>query len=125
MSEVMTRQRLSAYRILNREISRTEERLARFKASPRGETESQKKKIKLIEDALKDYLADSRAEAAELLRYIESIEDPFTKEIFMLRYYDGIRSWQKISFLVDEFDESSVRRIHNAYLKAHPYAPSE
>mgnify|MGYP004641125787 CR=1 FL=1 len=39
------------------------------------------------------------------------------RELFMLRYVDGVRSWQRIAFLAGEHDESYVRRKHDWYIK--------
>ena len=67
--------------------------------------------------ALEKYLADAENEAKLLLDYINSIEDFSVKEIFMLRYYDGVRPWQKVAFMAGEYDESYVRRKHNKQLR--------
>lgn len=119
MSEAITKSRLDSLRVLKREIERTKERLEKLKRLPCTE-ETHKNKIRLIEDALKGYLEESEREALTLIEYIEKIPDPKVKEIFMLRYYDGIRSWQKIAFRADEHDESYVRRLHNTYIKNNP-----
>lgn len=119
MSEAVTKSRLDNLRVLKREIERTKERLDLLKKAPKSTKESERK-IRFIENALKGYLKDAEDEAVKLIEYIERIPDPKTKEIFMLRYYDGIRSWQKIAFRAGDHDESYVRRLHNAYLKNNP-----
>ena len=119
MKEAMTKSRLDSLRILKREITRTKERLDKLK-SVQKITETHSEKITLVENALKGYLQDAEKEALELITYIENIQEPKIKEIFMLRYFDGVRSWQKIAFSTGEYDESYVRRLHNAYLKSHP-----
>ena len=119
MNEAMTKSRLDSLRVLKREIVRTKERLDKLKALPKI-TKTDSERINLIENALKGYLHDAEEEALNLVKYIENIPDPKTKEIFMLRYFDGTRSWQKIAFSVGEHDESYVRRLHNAYLKSNP-----
>ena len=67
-------------------------------------------------DALMDYLRAAEAEEALLIRYIEEIPDSDVRELFMLRYVDGVRSWQRIAFLAGEHDESYVRRKHDRYI---------
>lgn len=119
MKEAITKSRLDSLNVLKREAERTKERLEKLKKLPRSTTVHERK-IQLIESALEDYLKDSEKEALTLIEYIEKIPDPKTKEIFMLRYYDGIRSWQKIAFLAGDHDESYVRRLHNAYIKNNP-----
>lgn len=63
-----------------------------------------------------DYLRAAEAEEALLIRYIEEIPDSDVRELFMLRYVDGVRSWQRIAFLAGEHDESYVRRKHDRYI---------
>ena len=118
MSENMTATRLSGLHILRREITRTKKRLAALK-NQKCQSAPTKRAIKNLEQKLEEYLIKSNEEAAELLNYISSIDDLTVREIFMLRYYDGMRSWQRIAFNVGEHDESFVRRKHNAYLKKH------
>ena len=105
----MTKERLSNLSVLRREITRTKKRLAKLPHSPNSAEHRAK---------LEQYLSKAEKEAALLLNYINSIEDFSVKEIFMLRYYDGVRSWQRIAFMVGEHDESYVRRKHNKHLDA-------
>lgn len=55
-------------------------------------------------------------ELNRLNRYIEGVEESQTREIFRLRYINGL-SWQQVAFSIGEYDESYPRRIHNNYLK--------
>lgn len=120
MSGAFTKERLAALPALRREITRTKRRLAKLRER---QTREGGEEIDLAfaetQAALKRYLADAQKEEAALLGYIQKIEDATTRELFMLRYYDGIRSWQRIAFLAGEYDESYVRRKVKVYLKKH------
>lgn len=116
MSEKMTKERLKKLSSLNREIERTQKRLDAY-ANQQNKGKRSKTAISTAESALEKYRAEAKAEAAELMNYIESIPDAHLREIFMLRYYDGIRSWQRIAFLAGDHDESYVRRMHDRYLR--------
>lgn len=115
-----TKERLKGLSSICREVKRTEERLKLLRAK-RSESNSYKISLEGFEEHLCDYLERVGGEEKSLMKYINEIEDATTREIFMLRYYDGIRSWQRIAFLAGDHDESYVRRLHNAYIKAHPY----
>ena len=106
---------------LRREITRTRQRIAaaenRLKQAA-DDTEAAALRALLADkrDALMDYLRAAEAEEALLIRYIEEIPDSDVRELFMLRYVDGVRSWQRIAFLAGEHDESYVRRKHDRYI---------
>ena len=112
----MTKERLEKLASLRREITRTNERLRELKAT-QASSARYKEIISRTETALENYLEEAEWETAALLEYIEKIEDRKMRELFMLRYYDGIRSWQRIAFMVGEYDESYIRKKHNAYLR--------
>ena len=112
----MTKERLSKLSVLKRETERTKRRIAELKHQASDNRQS-KQAMKAAEKSLEKYLDESANESAALLEYIEGIEDCALREIFMLRYYDGVRSWQKIAFMVGEYEESYVRRKHDRYLK--------
>lgn len=114
---------------LRREITRTkkriavlERRLAVTDATDASDAE-QAATLALREalcdkrDALMHYLHAAAREETLLIRYIEAIPDSDVRELFMLRYVDGVRSWQRIAFLAGEHDESYVRRKHNRYIR--------
>ena len=118
MSQPVTKERLARLATLRREVTRTKKRLAEL------EERREKRQTRAVEiaytaahGALERYLCEMHTEEAELLGYIQRIEDAEVRELFMLRYYDDVRSWQHIAFLMGEHDESYVRRKHNAYLK--------
>ena len=113
----MTKERLSKLSTLKREVQRTKKRLAELKGAASPNVQS-KEAIKHAERALEEYLTESSSEAQALLEYIKSIDDTSLREIFMLRYYDGVRSWQRIAFMIGEYDESYVRKKHDRFLKA-------
>ena len=116
MSGKMTKERLEKLPALNREIERISRRITALEDKNSKACRSVKA-LRTAREALESYTEKANEEAAELVQYIETIEDPGVREIFMLRYYDGIRSWQRIAFLVGEHYESYVRRKHNDYLQ--------
>lgn len=109
---------------LRREITRTKRRIAAAEsrlqaAADDAEAAALAAALRDTRDALMHYLRAAAAEEALLVRYIESIPDSDVRELFMLRYVDGVRSWQRIAFLAGEHDESYVRRKHDRYIKKH------
>ncbi len=112
----MTKEKLTSLHTLRREITRTKKRIAKIKSNG-AKTSRSKAALARLEEVLEAYLCEIANEAAEIVAYIKSIEDVTVREIFMLRYFDDVRSWQKIAFEVGEYDESYVRKKHNAYLK--------
>lgn len=112
--------RLHRLASLRREITRTKQRIAaaeRRAGAADGAEAALAAALRDKRDALTHYLRAAEAEEALLVRYIESIPDSDVRELFMLRYVDGVRSWQRIAFLAGEHDESYVRRKHNRYIK--------
>ena len=112
----MTKEKLSRIHNLRREITRTKKRISVIKSNG-VKTARSKMALARLETLLEGYLDSITAEAAEIAEYINNIEDLTVREIFMLRYFDDVRSWQKIAFEVGEYDESYVRKKHDAYLK--------
>ena len=117
----MDKARLKRLVGLRREITRTRQRIAaaenRLKqAADDAEAAALRALLADKRDALMDYLCAAEAEEALLIRYIEEIPDSDVRELFMLRYVDGVRSWQRIAFLAGEHDESYVRRKHDRYI---------
>lgn len=117
MNTPMTKEKLSRLCALRREITRTKRRLAHLSEVKTEDPEALSLAKMQTAAALSAYLLNAEREQAALLGYINSIGDADVREIFMLRYVDGIRSWQRIAFLVGEHDESYVRRKHNAFLR--------
>ncbi len=118
----VTKEQLEKLCSLKREIARAKRRLARLENKlTRGQMDAElRTEAMRTQTALHAYLISAQTEETRLIRYINSIPDSDIRELFMLRYVDGIRSWQRIAFLAGEHDESYVRRRHNAYLKKHP-----
>lgn len=127
----MTKRELSQLYYLNREIARERGRLAQLEAASTSTTSviSGLPHAGTISDktALAAAIADSRAvieakvqlsiiEYNRLTRYIADISDSLIRQIFKLRYIDGL-TWQRIAFEVGESDESYVRRKHNEFLQ--------
>ncbi len=113
----MTAQRLQSLSSLRREISRTKRRLAKLDREKCGSDLALEALASAERAALCAYLLKIKREETELLEFVNSIEDARLREIFMLRYFDGVRTWQRVAFLSGEHDESYVRRKHNTYLK--------
>jgi len=110
------RERLDALPAIRREITRTKRRLAELKRNADGENDLTYASTLA---QLERYLADALCEQEALLEYINDIYDGELREIFMLRFYDGVRPWQKVAFLAGEHDESFVRRKVNTYIQKH------
>lgn len=108
--------RLAALPALKREIARTKTRLKRLYAhAAECDTYACAAPIAAERAALEGYLARAEAEVKVALGYINAIGDATTREIFMLRYYDGIRPWQKVAQEIGEYDESYVRKRVRRY----------
>lgn len=73
-------------------------------------------KIADLRDKMDERRLDCMEELARLYEFIDDIPDSLTRQIFMLRYIDGL-SWQQIAFRIGEGDEQYPRRVHNRYLK--------
>ena len=115
----MTAEKLLSLRSIRREITRTKRRMADM-ARQLKDAQGDFALLGAIsaERALLDnYLLRLKREESELVEFVNSIEDALLREIFMLRYFDGVKTWQRIAFLTGEHDESYVRRKHNTYLK--------
>lgn len=126
MSAPMDAARLCCLRTLRREISRTKVRIAKLEKKCEDERDEELlRQLSATREALTHYLHAAQKEETALIAYIDGIEDPAMREIFMLRYVDGVRSWQKIAFLAGEYDESYVRRRHAAFLKKEAKKASE
>ena len=112
----MTKERLLSLASLRREITRTKKRVAMLdKRKCLGEVGQAM--LSMERAALEGYLSRICREEKDILDFVNNIEDAKLREIFMLRYFDGVTSWQKVAFLVGEYDESYIRRKHHAYLK--------
>lgn len=53
----------------------------------------------------------------EIEKFISEIPDSLTRQIFQLRYIDGL-TWQRIAFKIGKYEESYPRKlIHDKYLE--------
>jgi len=73
-------------------------------------------KIADLRDKMDDRRMDCMEELARLYDFIDDIPDSLTRQIFSLRYIDGL-SWQQVAFGIGESDEQFPRRVHNRYLR--------
>lgn len=124
--------RLSQLRYLKGEIDDLSQRIAelelmaqggagRVTGMPRGGRRADRVaecavKIADLRHKMDERRLDCMEELARLYEFIDDIPDSLTRQIFMLRYIDGL-SWQQIAFRVGEGDEQYPRRVHNRYLK--------
>jgi len=128
----MTKKELSQLYYLNREIEREKRRLreleeastrvtARVSGLPFGASGGNNSPTALgadIADAKAIIEAKTKASIAEynrLVRYINSIDDSFIRQILMLRYVDCL-SWNAIAQEIGGNTADSVRMAHNRFL---------
>ena len=130
----MTLKELSQLYYLNREIERDQERLAELRAkalAPGTPVSDGMPKSPSLEKRLELYIAeiiDLEAimqakieqclhERSRLERYIAGIPDSLTRQIFQLRFVDGL-SWRQVAYSVGGGNtEDSVKKICYRYLK--------
>ena len=131
----MTVKELSQLYYLKREIRTDEKRMAELEAqreasgihydgfSHGGDTESKTEALAIEITDLNAIIYSRRVQAiheqARLERYITSIPDSLTREIFKYRFISGL-SWRRVAERVSEdtlMDESTVRKICYRYLK--------
>lgn len=128
----MTLKELSQLYYLNREIERDQERLEQLRASvsaPGAPNYDGMPKSPSFENRLERYIAeivDLEAiiqakitqclhERNRLERYIAEIPDSLTRQIFTLRFIDGL-SWVQIAFSIGNNTADSVRMICNRHI---------
>lgn len=105
----MTLNELSQLYYLNREIEADRLRLSELQGS-----HSQRKEI---EDIIKAKVDRCMQERTILERYIADIPDSLTRQVFTLRFINGL-SWLQIAFSVGGGNtEDSVKKICYRYLK--------
>lgn len=130
----MTLKELSQLYYLNREIERDQERLEKLRASasaPGAPNYDGMPKSPSFENRLERYIAENvdleaiiRAkitqclhERARLERYIAEIPDSLTRQIFQLRFINGL-TWVQIAFSVGGGNtEEGVRKRVYRYLE--------
>lgn len=128
----MTKKELSRLYWLNKEIQWQKKELKRLESSaekctttitgmPHGSAMgSQVERFAILIAEQKELIENQMKQAVieynRLCRYIASIDDPQIRTILSLRYLDGL-SWQNIASKTNCTDESTVRKIHNKFLK--------
>lgn len=117
----MTKEELSQLKTLRQELSYCKSRLRRVEKEIDNADAKQTKKSLLCEfkresEIINERILMCKREENKLLEYINTISEADIRMLFTLRYVDGIRSWQKIAFMVGEHDESYVRRKHDRYI---------
>ncbi len=131
----MTIKELSQYRWLVREIEMTERRIAELEESAAGPSspdlsgdphgtgyvnnkiERQAVAIVTLWEKLNRQKAKCIEEKLRLETYIETIPDSQTRQIFVLRFVDGL-SWRQVAFKVGGGNtDDSVRKVCFRYLQ--------
>ncbi|MBE7037477.1 MAG: hypothetical protein E7404_01085 [Ruminococcaceae bacterium] len=121
---IVTKEELSQLSCLNKEIKGISERIAGLKYKiktlkynfTKKECEEMEKEIENLVDFLFIRQKKCIDEQKKLETFIEKIPYPDLRNIFALRYINGL-CWQQVAFSIGEYDESYVRKKHNAYLK--------
>lgn len=128
----MTLKELSQLYYLNREIERDQERLEKLRASasaPGAPNYDGMPKNPSFENRLERYIAeivDLEAiiqakitqclhERNRLERYIADIPDSFIRQIFQLRFVNGL-NWQQVAASIGNNTADSVRMACNRYI---------
>ena len=130
----MTLKELSQLYYLNREIERDQERLEQLRArvsAPGSPNYDGMLKSPSFENRLERYIAEivdleaiiqakitqCSHERARLERYIAEIPDSLTRQIFTLRFVEGL-SWQRVAFGVGgDCTADGARMACNRYIK--------
>ena len=131
---LMTLKELSQFHYLKQEIRRDEERLRELEAIatdtavklsgiPFGEGVSDKTAIACqiadLRKELQEKMKEALTEHNRILRYVRAIDDSLTRQIFWLRFLDGL-SWVQVAQRVGGNNtESSVKMTCYRYLKTH------
>ncbi|MBN7773172.1 hypothetical protein [Clostridium aminobutyricum] len=136
---MMTKNELSQLYYLNREIEQLKIRQRELKTIAEGTT-TRITGLPFgtgISDKIGNYASDLAdldtliaislqkcwQEIKRLNQFINTIDDSQLRQIFSLRYINGL-TWQQIAFAIGESDESYPRRKHNTFLKAAENAES-
>lgn len=127
----MTKRELSQLFYLNKEIEREKRQLAELEAAatdtaaritglPHIGTLSDKTALAAeIADAKAIIEAKTKASIAEynrLMRYINSVDESFMRQILTLRYVNGL-SWNGVAHSIGGNTADSIRMAHNRFLE--------
>lgn len=131
----MTLKELSQLYWLNREVERDMERLDRLRAEaysigaapmdamphdsePSRVTEVRALTVAALEEMVTEKLVRIQEERRRLMEYINGIEDSLTREIYTLRFVDGL-SWQQVAASVGGNTADSVKKTCYRYMRKH------
>lgn len=137
----MTKEELSEYRMLQKEIRRLQDRIDKFKDinydklsdTVKGssvefpytqhsikiegfDAEKRRKNIRKLGNILFKQIDKSEQKTLEIAEFICSIESVKVRTIFEYRYYD-LMTWQQIAFMIGCTSEAHPRNIHDNYFK--------
>ena len=128
----ITKRELSQLYYLSREIKRDKRRLKELEALAEGTTQhltgmpiapgfgdkTARYAIEIMElkEIVECNLRRYMIEYNSLKRFISEVEESQMRQIFTLRYVNGM-TWQRIAMEIGETDESYPRRKHNKFLK--------
>lgn len=131
----MTKKELSQLYYLNREIEQQKRKLIELEATafktsqcitgmPTGSRTSDKvgkcaSEIADLKALIELNMQKCWYERSRLERYIQSIDDSLTRQIFSLRYISCLRWNQVADTIGGNNTEGSVKMAHNRYLNAH------
>lgn len=121
---IVTKEELSQLGYLNKEIKSISERISGLKykikilkhSFTNKECEEMEKEIENLMDFLFIRQKKCIEEQKKLENFIEKIPIAQLRNIFAYRYINGL-CWQQVAFSVGEYDESYVRKKHDAYLR--------
>ena len=138
---LMTKEELSEYRELQKEIKRLQKRVEKFKnvnydrlsdtvtgssiefpytqhsIKIEGfDSEKRNNNIKKLTNVLSGQIERSQNKTVEIAEFICSIESVKVRTIFEYRYYD-LMTWQQIAFMIGCTSEAHPRNIHDEYFK--------
>ena len=125
---LMTLKELSQFHYLKQEIRRDEERLRELEAIatdtavklsgiPFGEGVSDIAcQIADLRKELQEKMKEALTEHNRILRYVRAIDDSLTRQIFWLRFLDGL-SWEMVADKIGGTSSDSVKKTCYRYLK--------
>ena len=117
----MTKKELNQLYYLNREIINKTEELVNLKIKLRDNPDWVNfggENIRNYEKELVEKIRECRAIKKKIEKFMNGIEDSFTRQIFYYRYAKGM-TWKKVAYMTGGCNtEESVRKIAERYLKA-------
>lgn len=118
----MTKKELNQLYYLNREIINRTEELVNLKIKLRDNPEWRSfggENVMKYEKELVEKIRECNLVKKKIERFMNGIEDSFTRQIFYYRYAKGM-TWKKVAYMTGGYNsEECVRKIAERYLKAH------